>query len=299
MLGCRFYEICATLRASGFVSFQYELDLLESFGTSAEVELHRELNIEIAKELLGNTDDHSYLDEPRLPEGYRSPLLGELRAERFQRTGRDFAHRDASKPWEIEIDPCRRTRTRLALTDPKAFAHRAKPFKDARRVAFAQESGQFGADVSAMFGFDADERARVALHIFGTRLRQLGFEHNKRRSNPRRPTFLRSLPGSLIALWYLDPVNLARTNRAAIDPRLEFRHRSDHSVSHAPDVWVTSLPFWFASPLSHLFNDPYGSATSAEELATCLRAYMCALAELAPDIFNGNMSVLVNSSAGP
>jgi hypothetical protein len=108
-IGKSVWNFAENLNGAGFSAFNSHSEFVESFGTVAEIDIHRDYVIELAKVRTGHPSpmrlkpaDHASF--------YRSALLERLKAERDQANGVKISELGKSFPeleclWRKEIDP--------------------------------------------------------------------------------------------------------------------------------------------------------------------------------------------------
>lgn len=126
-IGARFFELAQYMSADGYRSYEPLLTFEESFCSSQEgVKKHREYRVALAEEMVGNLQPYAYLRDDA-PLGFRSPTLQELRAHRAT-SGNAFAVHDRSKPWLIELSPCKSHQVERMLSSSPSYEALRKPF---------------------------------------------------------------------------------------------------------------------------------------------------------------------------
>lgn len=142
-IGGRFLEFAQRMSADSYRSYEPLLKFEESFCSSQEgIHKHRQYRVALAQEMVGNLQPYAYLRDDA-PLGYRSPMLQELRAQRAA-MGNAYAVHDRSKPWLIELSPCKSQEVEKRLSSSRSYDALRKPFLEEWSELRAQEVTSHG-----------------------------------------------------------------------------------------------------------------------------------------------------------
>jgi hypothetical protein len=279
-LGERFFEMAERMKSVGFSAFWPLLEWQESFCDSPEeLALCRQVRIEVTKELLGNFWPHPYLRDDPGP-GYRSPLLQQLRKARAER-GYSFDTYDRSKPWLLELDPCKFRRIEFAFTHKKDAETRRAPYLERHSELRRQEVARYATSMSLEAADQEFLRRALCVVVLADALREVGFQPSKE-AGRRTGTNLveKPLAGGWRLSWSVDYPNLyqptgtrPQDQHGFLDIQLDLlpprRKRGEpKSIASAP----LRIGYNFAAPIDATEWD-YGSFLTMPELETLLRAH--------------------------
>jgi hypothetical protein len=279
-LGEDFFVRGSQMKAAGIDSFESIQKSNEAFCVSQqEAELSRMVQIEVAKERLGNFSPHPYLrDEP--PLGYRSSLLQELRKRRAE-LGNSFDTSDRGKPWLVELDPCRYRRIEALFTQREAALARLRPFDEAHASARREEISRFATTLSAGTADDAKTRRALCALVLHDELSTHGFDRTPARSTRAGTVLEKPVAGGWSLTWSVDYPNLHQPAGSRpedqhgflylyldLQPATRIATSTEPSIGSAP----LRISYNYAAPIDAT-EWGYGNFSTLPELETLLRAH--------------------------
>jgi hypothetical protein len=181
------YELL--LESRGIRTFRLYQAYLEGYcATPAEVCLHREISVEMARQLLG-TPRPRRLDATGMPIRYQSPLIARLEAQRDRSNGvpfKDLAIRFPGEPWRKFIDPAMAGMFSMIKLDNAEYTRRHGEYESAKKIALLNETAELLSDrgeiIRNKIDFDSDN-IPIYMGIVVTEFERLGYFLDKKQSN--------------------------------------------------------------------------------------------------------------------
>ena len=175
-IGDSIFTLEEKLVDSGFLAHNARSNFDESFARSpSDIDLHRRIEVEVAKRRLGTVDDLSF---PPPAYVYSSDLLMDLAARREKDNGCSFV--DISKkypgePWRKEIDPCMREYRFYAMRKNDEFSRREEAYEEERRRLFRDDVFVHSCGLSNEYQWHGDGRRIAFVQAMQRAFGPLGF----------------------------------------------------------------------------------------------------------------------------
>jgi hypothetical protein len=283
------------LKEVGFHAFEPVEAFIESFAETVEdVELHRRIQIELAKRLLGTP-------WPPLPASrglnFKSGLLADLEAQRDFANGlpvpeleRRYSREEAY--WRMHVDPCLRNMARFEVTNRPLYRERWNEVVSAMKRLFHRESARFSSALSQSASFDPDGRYALFKGVMHRDASASGFQFDTGRSRSRFPVFSKPVSEEWDLCWAIEEPNFFLWNptEGHFEPHLELRVRGlNGRAAGATPGTLMQIRYVLATPS---FFTAYRTFQRPEELETLIKAHLFLFSLVGPKLEAGLEAIL-------
>lgn len=284
-LGDKKYELTEQLIEKGFCAFKANLALLEQFAsTHEELELHRIIEIEKAKEYFANPFAIMFeLDSSTYCTPYKSSFLSKLKLENDP-TGSLSLEVDpiGKDSWRLEIDPCLRAYKKLGWDEQTALRKKS----EAEFHAFRNEEiNHFIKPPHRRLQVRNEAEARnIGQEVLSSALRPFRFSLNDNLSSPKAIYLSKPLiDGWAITFavtgddWGFDSYSFEKINGVkVITPKRKNFHldlrRADSKQKNLNNKNLSYLPLNIAT-ISPLGEHAYFAYLDMDEMVVGLLGY--------------------------
>jgi hypothetical protein len=194
-------ECQRALVRAGFSAFEPRQAFYRSFCAADDIETHEQISIELVREEIGQP----------FPErdGYRSPILDQLRADVARRYGASSYDELRKRPdvphWDCYfVDPCERRLERSKTERAAEYRDRLNAIRAEERRRLMAETARHATGLSGGHTYDNDGRRRFLREAMSRHLTPFGFEFDRKRSSRTCPVFSKALTDGWYLAWSLN-----------------------------------------------------------------------------------------------